>query len=212
MMIPVLSMIVFVSAGLTILGRVENNKTCVYIFKPLTTLLILAVCLVSGGARTGGYMVLVASGLLFSLCGDIFLMLPRDRFVPGLASFLIAHLFYACAFLTRGTDGFLYWPLVPLIFYGLWIVRKLFPFLGPLKIPVSAYLLVIIAMAWQSWEAALRLRTGPAWSACLGALLFMLSDSVLAWVRFRRPLKGAEAVKLGLYYAAQWLIALSVKP
>ncbi len=208
----VLTLLVAASAGLTILGRTRNRKTCVYIFKPLTTLLVLAFCLTAGFFQFNAYTLMIASGLGFSLLGDIFLMLPRDRFVPGLASFLIAHLFYAGAFLACGTDGFFYWPLAPLLFYGSWIFKSLCHFLGKYKTPVLIYMLVIIAMAWQAWEAALRVRTGSAWCACLGALLFLLSDSILAWNRFRRPFKSAETVKLGLYYTAQWLIAFSVKP
>lgn len=65
----------------------------VYIFKPLATLLLLALAL-SLPATSAGYRLAVLCGLVFSTAGDIFLMLPRDRFVAGLASFLIAHLFY----------------------------------------------------------------------------------------------------------------------
>jgi alkenylglycerophosphocholine/alkenylglycerophosphoethanolamine hydrolase len=46
--------------------------------------------------------------------------------------------------------------------------------------------------------------------ALLGATLFVLSDSALAINRFVRPFKAVHAVVLSTYYAAQWLIALSV--
>jgi uncharacterized membrane protein YhhN len=207
----ILTLLILISAGMTILGRTRNNKICVYVFKPLTMVLIMAVCLTAGGFQFNIYTLLIAAGLIFSLCGDIFLMLPHDRFIPGLASFLVAHLFYMGAFLTRGMDGFFYWPLAPLLLVGFWIIKSLFHVLCKSKTPVSAYMLVIIVMAWQAWEAALDSRTGYAWSACAGALLFILSDSILAWNRFRHPFKSAEAIKLGLYYTAQWLIAFSVK-
>lgn len=40
--------------------------------------------------------------LLFSLLGDIFLMLPRERFLAGLGAFLLAHLAYGWGFLGSG--------------------------------------------------------------------------------------------------------------
>jgi len=44
----------------------------------------------------------------------------------------------------------------------------------------------------------------------MGAVLFIVSDSVLAWNRFRKKFQNAQTVILSTYYAAQWLIALSV--
>ena len=44
------------------------------------------------------YAGFILAGLVFSLAGDVFLMLPSDQFMAGLVSFLIAHLFYIAAF------------------------------------------------------------------------------------------------------------------
>ena len=64
-----------------------------YVFKPLATLLVVALAL-SLPAASPAYRWAVVAGLAFSTAGDIFLMLPRERFVAGLLSFLVAHLFY----------------------------------------------------------------------------------------------------------------------
>ena len=64
----------------------------------------------------------------------------------------------------------------------------------------------------MTWQALNRwLATGEAGSALAlaGALLFVASDSALALNRFKGEFKGAQAVVLGTYFAAQWLIALS---
>ena len=44
------------------------------------------------------------AALVLCLAGDVFLMLPADRFVPGLASFLLAHLAFTVGFLLEPGD------------------------------------------------------------------------------------------------------------
>jgi len=81
-----------------------------------------------------------------------------------------------------------------------------------LKAAVVAYLLVIVAMAWR---AAVRAQSpvlaGSGLLAAAGACLFLASDSVLAVERFRRPFRAAQPVVFATYWAAQLLIALSVR-
>jgi uncharacterized membrane protein YhhN len=154
---------------------------------------------------------LIALGLLVSMAGDIFLALPRDRFVAGLASFLVAHLFYSAAFVARG--GF-HWAPVALgvaLLYGALMLALLLPGVeGAMRPAVVAYMAVILLMGWQAaglWGA---LRDGSAALALAGAVAFIASDSVLAWDRFRRSFAAAPVVVMVTYYAAQWLQALSV--
>src|SRR5512136_918240 len=72
-----------------------------YVLKPLTMLLVIGVAAGRIPGTDPWYRRLVLAGLLFSLCGDVFLMWPGDLFMPGLASFLVGHLCYLGAF-TRG--------------------------------------------------------------------------------------------------------------
>ena len=144
-----------------------------------------------------------------SLAGDVFLMLPRERFVAGLVCFLFAHLCYIVAFTTDGARTPSVWGAAVLVLYGTLMLRLLWPHLGKLKAPVSVYVAAILLMVWQAlnrWMA-----TGDAGSALAlaGALLFVTSDSTLAWNRFRDEFRSAQVVVLGTYFAAQWLIALS---
>jgi uncharacterized membrane protein YhhN len=94
-----LTLLIAASAALTIRAEHRNARRAVYLFKPLTTVLVLALAATAPQPVWRGYQALVCAGLLFSLAGDVFLMLPRDRFVAGLASFLIAHLFYVASVL-----------------------------------------------------------------------------------------------------------------
>ncbi len=200
------------SAALAVRGHYAGpRRTLVYVFKPLATLLILAIALWPPGGAAGRYAGAVALGLVFSLAGDVFLMLPADRLVEGLASFLAAHVCYIAAF-TSGT-GFVA-DTVPTVAFGalgLLLLRLLWPGVpGRLRVPVVLYLAVILTMAVQTTGRALRVHdlSGPL--AAAGAALFVLSDSLLAWDRFRIPFRSARAVVLSSYFLAQWLIALSV--
>ena len=82
--------------------------------------------------------------------------------------------------------------------------------LGDMKIPVLAYVIVILTMAWQAWERQRVVGGRAAWLGFLGAALFVLSDSFLAVNRFRGAFDSARLLTLSTYYAAQWLIASSI--
>ncbi|NIN65212.1 MAG: lysoplasmalogenase, partial [Anaerolineae bacterium] len=96
-------------------------------FKPLTTFLILLMALVSPGATTSLYRGAIVLGLAFSLVGDVFLMLPSDRFLLGLISFLLAHMAYIGAFSLglpfQITPGY----LIPLLVYAILMFSILQP-------------------------------------------------------------------------------------
>ncbi|HEX8693316.1 MAG TPA: lysoplasmalogenase [Longimicrobium sp.] len=204
---------ILASALLTITAEARGWRTGVYVFKPLTTLLVLGLALFEGNSVYPWYQFFVVAGLLFSLAGDVFLMLPRDRFVAGLASFLLAHLCYIGAFgiaVSRRT------PLIvgALLLWGFVLLRVLWPGLGRLRVPVIVYAAVLLTMAWQAWEYGApdfvgELLRGYGWAAPAGATLFVVSDSALAVDRFARPFRHAPALVLATYYAAQTLIALS---
>jgi uncharacterized membrane protein YhhN len=199
-----------VSALLTIIAA-KRRGWAFYVLKPLTTVLILGLALTqhSSMALHPSYMLLVAAGLVFSLAGDVLLMLPRDRFVAGLVAFLVAHLLYIRAFTLEGVRA-TWWIVVPLAAYAVVLLRILLPHVAAkLKAPVVVYALVLLAMAWAAVERDAGGRAGGMYAA-LGALLFVASDTALAINRFARPFRGADAVVLGTYYAAQTLIALSI--
>ena len=205
-----LSLLIAASAASTIGAEHRNARRAVYLFKPLTTILVLALAAGAPEPVSRGYQALVCAGLLFSLAGDVFLMLPRDRFVAGLASFLVAHLFYVAAFAPRPQTLAAPLVLAALVAYGIVLMRALWPRLGTLRAPVAVYAAALLVMAWQAAERWVVLDTTPALLAAIGAGLFVVSDSVLAWERFRRRSSYGQAVVLGTYFAAQWLIASSI--
>lgn len=208
MTIIILTVLAVITAVLAIWGEYKPTRTQVYIFKPLTTILIIGIALL-GVSPNALYKNLIIIGLVFCLGGDVFLMLPAKYFIMGLVSFLIGHIFYIVAFATDG--GFaLSWWLLPLIVYGAIMYGILHPHLGKMRGPVIAYLLVILTMAWQALTRWSALQTTSAMLAAAGAMTFVVSDSALSLDRFREKFRSARVIVLTTYWLAQWLIALSV--
>ena len=78
--------------------------------------------------------------------------------------------------------------------------------------PATAYGLVILVMAWRASAAWAVLGSFPALLALAGALLFVVSDTLLAINRFIRQFRWSKVAVLGTYYAGQALIAASLWP
>ncbi len=153
-----------------------------------------------------------ALGLLFSLLGDVFLMLPSRFFLAGLVAFLLGHVAYVVGFnLTGGLPvlGALLLA-VPVGVAAVWLARRVTAALaatgkGALRGPVVAYTAIISLMVISALATLLR----PDWPlaaamlASLGALLFMLSDSVLAWNRFVSPVRHGPLLVIVSYHLGQ---------
>jgi uncharacterized membrane protein YhhN len=208
----ILTSFIVISAFLTIRAKYKGSSMRLYIFKPLTTILILLTACLADASLSSPYQCLILFGLLFSLAGDVFLMLSKDRFIFGLVSFLIAHVFYIGAFTSGPGPGSTVWIIAMIVLIGIIQAAFLLPYTGRMKLPVLVYMIVILVMLWRAWERFQVVGRTSTLLAAVGAALFVFSDSLLAWNRFRSPFRSAEAVKLSAYFAAQWLIACSVRP
>ncbi len=80
----ILLSVIFVSAAVYLYFYHRDKHPLRYIFKPLTTLLIIGLALLQDQEVSQTYRYLIVAGLVFSLTGDIFLELPTDRFIAGL--------------------------------------------------------------------------------------------------------------------------------
>jgi uncharacterized membrane protein YhhN len=143
-----------------------------------------SMCVLLAIAAFRGKLKLFALALLFSAAGDAFLAYDGQRlFVPGLASFLVTHLLYAAVFVlaTKGAatpmsaGRKVMFAVIPT--FAVAYSAVLWPKLGALAIPVTVYIAAIVVMAMLS----LRFR---AIAVPLGAVLFMVSDSLIALERF----------------------------
>ena len=197
------------SGTLHVWAHYAGRKRLVYLFKPLTvTLLLVMVLAATGVSAAPRYQAAIAAGLACSIAGDVFLMLPGDRFLPGVASFLLAHLAYLVAFTTGSSLGS---PvlIVPYALLGGVTLAAVWRGLGSMKVPVIVYVAVIVAMAWQAMTRMAVVGSTGAVLAAQGATLFVVSDATLAVNRFRKPFPSAQALIHATYYAAQALIAWS---
>jgi uncharacterized membrane protein YhhN len=201
------------AAALATLGAMELLPYYL-LTKPLVMIIAMvfvAACAASmrprGQFDTKSVALLLAA-LLFSLGGDVFLMLPGDYFIPGLASFLVAHLFYIALF-RQGVGWFVQRKVLwGLLAFGALMFAVLWGSLGDpvLKGAVGAYVTVICLMAAQAWSrASVQGDAASRWVA-VGACVFMLSDSLIAINKFLTPVPLAPFWILLTYYAAQLLI------
>jgi uncharacterized membrane protein YhhN len=211
MSVSFLTILIFVSAVLAILAATQRRLQLVhYIFKPLTVVFIILLALQEKYPVSSFYRSAIIIGLLSSLAGDVFLMLPRDSFIQGLISFLIAHLFYIAAFAHESGWALSLWSVVFLLLYGFLMLDVLLPYLEKLRGPVVIYMLVILLMgcvALSRWMLAGQEGSGL---AAAGSLFFIASDSLLAVDRFKdKNFRNSQLLILSTYFTAQWLIALS---
>lgn len=147
---------------------------------------------------------LIGIGLIFSGAGDIFLELDRvNYFAFGLGAFLVAHLFYISAFLKNlkiKTPRSIIALVV--IAYCISIEFLLFPKLGEMTIPVSAYVFVIMVMGVAAATGA-----SNHYLTVIGASVFIISDSFIAVDKFVSPIPLCNTWVMILYFSAQFLIA-----
>lgn len=142
-------------------------------------------------------------GLLFSSAGDVLLELD-GLFVFGMAAFGIAHICYSIAFVNlirRDGPNIGAWPLAMgvlgiSIVLGVWLA----PGMGALTGPALIYQLII------SFMVMLALLSRAPLIARIGAVLFMLSDTLIAVGMFREVDVPAGSVWI-TYAAAQIMLA-----
>jgi alkenylglycerophosphocholine/alkenylglycerophosphoethanolamine hydrolase len=188
-----------------------------YFTKPGVILaLLLWLSLVSG---LHGRLVWFAMGLLCSLAGDVFLMLPREQFLAGLLAFLLAHLAYIAGFTPNPPPinlASLILALLVIVNASL-ISRRILAGLQNtantrLKIPVLAYVMIINLMLFSAALTLVRPEwvAMPATLASGGAYLFFLSDTILGWNKFVAPVRHGRLLVRVTYQVGQALIIIGV--
>lgn len=211
-LIPIPFLVITVS--LLVRAEFKGDRRQVYIFKPLSTLLVIVTALLSllTPDAQPPFTLWVTLGLVLSLGGDVALMFESNRaFMIGLVLFLLAHVVYCIAFTLP--NGFYTADLITgaiLLAVAVAAYGYLAPGLGKMKGPVLFYILVICFMVNRAASTFFGEAFTPtqAWLMTVGATLFLLSDLVLAINRFRHPFK-ANRFGLFLYFGGQLLIALS---
>jgi uncharacterized membrane protein YhhN len=205
---------VAVSAAFAIVAAHRGDRQGVYLFKPLTTLIILVGAAFLIRPAPPLYRALIVVGLGCSLGGDILLMLPGERLIAGIVAFLLAHLAYVAAFSLANpvTARQLVW-LLPFLVFSAVVLADRWRTFGRLKVPLVVYAIVISTMAWRAAmrSQAVVIPRQTFLFGALGAGLFVVSDALVVLRRFGRALPGGQSLELAAYWAAQCLIALSLR-
>jgi len=177
------------------------------VLKPLPIVLLVVLVATGDGTAGGRFRDCVAVGLVCSLVGDVSLVFPKG-FRAGLASFFVAHLLYIAAFAPGGGWSANVWlVLLPFAAAAVGMLVFLWPHVGRERPAVAAYVAVLALMAWRAVVRAPGVPAPGGVLAALGAVVFMVSDSLLATDRFVRPFRAAEGAVMVTYYLAQTLIA-----
>ncbi len=185
------------------------------IFKPMV--LLIAIIYIAARAYSerarGRFDTILLVALTASLLGDV-LLLNDDYFVAGLFAFLVAHGFYIALFFQDSARFPSRTALLATLSVGAAMVVWLWPGLTDpgLKVAVPVYVGVIALMAAQAIGRATVLRDGHAWAVAVGAMVFMLSDALIAVNRFVQPLPLAPLWILSCYFLAQCLIVHNARP
>ncbi|MCJ7453383.1 MAG: lysoplasmalogenase [Steroidobacteraceae bacterium] len=190
-----------------LLAERRGSRVGLWLTKPVASVAFIWLGLESGALDTS-YGQLVLAGLALCMLGDV-LLIPHNQpgiFRGGLFAFLLGHVAYSAAFLTR--------PLAPVGLVAGGVALAAFIYLvlrwlgrsvpAGMVLPVRAYMLVIGVMS--ALACAVTAAGGP-WQAAVGALAFTASDVSVARDRFVRHDFANRAWGLPLYYGAQLLIA-----
>ena len=174
------------------------------IFKLIPMVLCILIALIEKSPNTPSYKTLLTIALVFCAIGDYTI----QWFIVGLSFFLIGHLFYIGCFITAKEKSAPIWiKIILLIFGGImmgWLGSTLLKNNEiVLAIAVCAYIIVILTMGWTAF------RTGSKY-AIIGAILFIISDSILAINRFIFNIEFSHQLIMSTYYGAQILMALSI--
>jgi uncharacterized membrane protein YhhN len=158
---------------------------------------------------------LILAALFFSWAGDVILEFSQKDggfFIPGLISFLLAHVMYLTVFLkTPGRNSILqhrFYLLIPVLLSGVGLVYYLYDDLGSMRIPVILYAIVIITMVTTALNRIEKVNRESFYMVLAGAILFFISDSGIAINKFSHPFEYSGIIIMSTYIIAQYMIVI----
>jgi uncharacterized membrane protein YhhN len=186
-------------------SRWKPNSRVELISKPLTTIGAIVIAVLAGGPRSATILAVIA--LALCLVGDVALLAVVDRFVLGLAAFLLGHVAFMAMFVARGLHNWMLTGVAVIAVVAL-LAAVAMPILRGasvkgFRVPVRAYLSVISVMCVIGWA------TGN-WLVVAGSTAFIISDSVLGWDEFVAVAKWRHLAIMVTYHVAIVSLALSL--
>ena len=197
-----------------ICGSVEKFAQWHYLTKPSLLISLILYFFVQSKEMILKTRILILAALIFSLLGDIFLMFvdqSPNYFMLGLMSFFLAHVFYCWVFFSVRNSKINPIALIfLLIFYAFGLFYLLKNNLGDLLIPVIFYILVILLMVISAFLRQKNVSRKSFIFVFIGAILFVISDSILALNKFYMPLPFSSFSIMLTYGLAQFFIVLGL--
>lgn len=183
---------------LEIYGSIAWHRPLVLVTKPLLIPLLMLIAWQEGVTDKAYFL-----ALFFSFLGDVFLMFD-SWFIPGLVSFLLAHVSYI--FLFRNEYRFSFIAILLFVWVTSGFLVFLYPRIpGDLRIPVVVYCTVITLMG--IYAASRNTPSKASYRYILaGAVLFIISDSLIAVNKFHTDIPKDALYIMSTYGAAQYLI------
>ena len=184
---------------------------CIIKCLPILSLIIFVLLNSVTYSKPYSYSHKILYGLMCSCVGDAFLVWKEECFLHGVGIFAVAHVFYASAFGFRplGTSSGIIFSSLAAV--GYWYVL---PGLTGILFPLGTlYFMLIFMMVWCAVARVKHTKGGCGWpemSGCIGALLFIVSDFVLALNLFYQDIPYSHPIVMVTYYAAQLGISLSI--
>jgi uncharacterized membrane protein YhhN len=184
--------------------------------KPILLPILLAAVAVSENFTTKKILL---TALTFSWIGDIILLFVDKGelyFIFGLVAFLLSHLVYIFLFSKQQNTRInekkeIFWlGILAILAYFFIMIDTLFPKLGDLKIPVIVYAVVITTMLFFAFKGSLKWATPANNYILIGAIVFVSSDSILAFNKFYAPITHASFFIMVTYCMAQYLIVKGI--
>ena len=203
---------------ITYLALFHWNKSPFTLAVFVKTLLmpVLIVLLVINTARYNLLSIGTLLALIASTSGDLFMELNQlnDKFfLPGLGSFLLAHIFYIITFSYKlkinNIQNKNYTILAILLLTATALVALLWPHLGQMKIPVIIYALIITSVTYIAYLHCQQF-TGKICAVFWGALIFLISDAALSITLFITQYPLHREANMILYVTGQTLIVLGI--
>ncbi len=195
--------LLFILTGLAYLALIPFRP---YLLDPVIKIIPILILFFAAYSQLSGKLRMITLlGIIFCGMGDVFLTLSfSDNFVMGLGAFLTGHLFYVACFYGFANKQHLVQKvfLITLISGVTTSMAVLvLPLAGELVIPVAVYICVIASMgifATISWRKS--------FTHVIGALFFIVSDSMIAWNMFLEPIPYSRHLIMFTYYTAQLFI------
>ena len=191
-------------------GSIDRLSSVHYFTKPSILMALIIYFFIQSKSISTKMRIMTLAALSFSLSGDILLMFvdqSANYFMLGLVSFLLAHVFYIVIFLMRRNPEINPSAVISiLILYAIGLFYLLNDRLVELLIPVIIYMLVILIMVITAFLRQRKVSQKSFILVFLGAILFVISDSILALNKFYMPLKFSGLTIMLTYGLAQFFI------